>query len=376
MGFILLLHINTPPDFQDHSRFVQEWLSENKSLPPNFLYYLVVAIFSFFKNNLKIIYLSSIFTLSLSVTLKFIVTKKIISDYFRVHNVANNRHQKNYIILFSLLMLFVFSFPNITVITNRWYYLGQIPPNVWHNSTVIFLMPFALLLFWQSYKQLIDPKSNRIWIILLLIVANIFIKPSFFFVFVVIYPILLIEKFRFRKNFWLNLLPIVVGVLVLYIEYRFIYVSPSDTIAKSGIKIAPFHVWSHFLSSPFPFILIPLSIVTSTCFPIAYLIVYRKEYFKNILTKYVFFLYVTGLIIFSTLSETGLREFHGNFSWQNIVCSYILFMVTGLLLLKKIISNDTILIEKKNKVLVLLYLLHFLSGIMYIGKILLSRSFY
>lgn len=380
-GLILLLDIS-PRDLQMHGRFVQQWLSESKPLPPNVLYYLVVSIFSFLKDNLNIIYLSSIFTLSLSVTLKFIVTKKIISDFFRLNKVGNNRHQKKYIILLSFLMLFVFSFPNIRAIIRLFYskcegsyYLGQISPNVWHNSTLIFLMPFALLLFWQSYQQLIDPQSNRIWIISLLIVVNIFIKPSFFFVFIIIYPMLLIDKFGFRKIFWLNLLPIIVGVLILYIEYHFIYVSPFDTTAKAGIKIAYFHVWSHFLSSSSP-IFILLSIVTSFCFPITYLIVYRKEFFKNILTKYAFFLSVTGLIIFSTLTETGTREFHGNFGWQNIICSYILFMVTGQLLLKKIISNDTLLIEKKNKILILLYLLHFLSGIMYIGKAFLSRSLY
>jgi len=47
----------------------------------------------------------------------------------------------------SFTLLFVFSLPSVQVFTNKFYYLGQFTPNVWHNSTTIFLMPFALLLF-------------------------------------------------------------------------------------------------------------------------------------------------------------------------------------------------------------------------------------
>ncbi|OQX97833.1 MAG: hypothetical protein B6I24_07425 [Bacteroidetes bacterium 4572_128] len=74
-------------------------------------------------------------------------------------------------------------------------------------------------MFWISYKQLLEHKNKRIYIISLLIALNIFSKPSFFLVFVVIYPLFLLYKYKLSKTFFLNLIPIVFGALLLSVEY-------------------------------------------------------------------------------------------------------------------------------------------------------------
>ncbi len=66
-------------------------------------------------------------------------------------------------------------------------YLGKTVSNVWHNSTIIFLFPFALILFWEEYKIIYKKgycNKGKILLVFILVVLNALIKPSFLFVFI------------------------------------------------------------------------------------------------------------------------------------------------------------------------------------------------
>jgi hypothetical protein len=204
----------------------------------------------------------------------------------------------------------------------------------------------------------------------LLVIVNILIKPNFFWVFLVVYPLLLATRIGVGRKFLLNVLPIaILGVLLLSAQYYFLNIYPdAATAAESGIKISPFSVWSHYSSN------IPLSIVVSSFFPLVYLCFHLKEVLKNLLLKYAVSLYLVAISIFSVLSETGPREFHGNFFWQCVACNYILFMVVCILFMEKAPFNSKM--GKKEKVIVSSFLLHVAFGIIYLGKMFLSGDFF
>jgi len=329
-------------------------------LPANFLYYFIVWTLAFFNTNIHALSVSSIIVLSASVAAKVLVTRRIFFDYFAISG-KHIAHPESLSIA-ALLLAFAFSLPGAGILQGR-FYLGQLPPNVWHNSTAIFLMPFVLLLFWTSYKQLIEPQNKRIWLISLLNIVGILIKPNFFLVFGLVYPLFLITRMRLGVRFWLNVLPILVpGVLFLTIQYFFFF-------GDSGVKIALFSLWSHYSPN------IPLSLMASTLFPLTYVCLYWRKATKNLLFSYSFMLSIASVIIFSVFSETGSREFHGNFGWQFIICNYILFAVTLLLAIER---NPEIRWRKmatKDRAIFSVFLAHVIYGLFYLGKMLILRDY-
>jgi len=330
-------------------------------LPPaNFLYYLVVYMVALSSTGTSPLFVSSALVLSLSVAAKFRITREICVEYYR-DVLGDNAASDVIVVVWSVLLLIVFSLPIST------FYLGQIPPNVWHNSTTIFVMPFALSLFWLSYKQLVEPAPRRILFIGALCVLNVFIKPSFFFVFSLSYPLMLVRRFGLGRRMWRNLWPVVVGLIMLLVLYVLIYLLSfgSARVGESGIAIRPFSVWSRYSSN------IPLSLVASFAFPITYLAFYWREVSKHLLLQYSLLGSLISICIFVMLSETGPREFHGNFGWQCIICNYILFLVTTVLFAEKV--NTVGLRNWKNKTILAAFLLHVLAGFLYLARALYTR---
>lgn len=362
--FASLIYFKIPTDIQDHAQMLVGFLNGTLPIPANPLYYLSVYALSFFQQNMSVLLAISIFILSLAVTLKFVITKKVFGDYI-AGGAREIGQLDKFVALACFLLIFVFSLPS-TGILRGWFYLGQTPPNVWHNSTTIFLMPFALLLFWTSYKQLTNPKNYRIWIIVLLVIANVLVKPNFFWVFSIVYPLLLIIRIGINARFWLNILPVILGLLLSGTLYYLF----SHNGGGGGIIISPFLVWSHFSSN------IPLSIVASIFFPLTFLSFYWKEMLRSLLLKYAILSYLVSILIFLTIAETGERQLHGNFSWQCMVSNYILFMVVFMLWLEKITSNGKLgKLAKKDKVIASSLIAHFIFGVAYLIKIFLSGSY-
>ena len=259
---------------------------------------------------------------------------------------------------------------SLILIPTTHMYLGNIPSNIWHNSTEIFLMPFALFLFWRTYKLLDNSNYSikEIIIICVLVFINASIKPSFIFCYVVAFPILALLKHRFNKEFFMKIIPVILGIIFIIILKNYVYSSSIyNPMDESSIKIAPFHVWAYFTKNN-----ISLSLISSVFFPICFFLVYYKKIKNNLIIRYSTILFVSSLLIFILLSETGRREFHGNFMWQTIVCNYILFTCCISVFVKLIM--DKVKIEKKDIIIFSIFCLHSLSGIIYIIKVLNSDS--
>jgi len=369
--FLLIFALPVFSDLPGHLSLLVGAANGSWAFPANPLYYLAVWTLSLFSTDLRLLQISAIAVLATAVALKVYITKRIMYDYLAM----SSRHigQPDRVPITAFMLAFVFSLPLATLI-GGYFYLGQMPANVWHNSTTIFLMPVALLLFWTSYKQLVEPKNSRIWLISLLAVVSILIKPNFFFVFAIVYPLFLATRVGIGRKFWLNVLPMEIpGVLLLGVQYYWLAIYPGRFVApgaieQSGVKISLFSVWSHYSRS------LPLSLLASFFFPLTYL--YWRRLNENLLLRYAVMLVVASVAVFSIFSETGAREFDGNFFWQCTVCTYILFATLCMLLIEENLPNPKLRnLTKEDKAIVLAFLAHLIFGILYIGKMLVTRTY-
>lgn len=337
-------------------------LIKARNYPPNFLYYFAIDLFSFFSKQEKFLYLASAFALSLAVTLKLYFTYQIINDRLNIKNI----HKA----FLAFCMLIVFSLPNISYFLNHQYYLGQITPNVWHNSTTIFAFPFALLLFWKSFLYIESPERTKLINIFLLIVLNIIIKPSFFFIFAIGFPLFTLYKLGWSKYFWKVSIIVSIGILFIFFQYLLIYKLGIgyERINNERDKIAlmPFVVWKTYTGNYWFMI---TAFLTSLAFPVFSALLSLKKLIRSDFWIYSVILQFIAIVLFILLAESGPRIVHGNFYWQCVFASYILFLTTLINLFQLSIKKN------QKRFLLLIFSGHVLSGVVYFVKMIAFHSY-
>lgn len=369
--FLFIIYF-VPTDIPTHANKVKE-INEGKSAyPPNFLYYLVLNIFcAFSKNQTTILNVSSVI-LAVSVMFKYVVTRDILVSCF------NDQNRATFIRLISIACLLLFALPDLySFFFLHQYYLGRIVPNVWHNSTTITLFPFAILLFWKQYQVLsgtISLNAKNLFLLFMLMVVNVTIKPSFFMVYAPVTSVALLLILGVKRDTFLNLIPVLLCGFLLYFLQKLIYTYNIGSYyeEKSELVISkPFEVWSHFM----PLWYIPVAIIISFLLPISYLLVFRSLVKVNrLLFLYTIGLMITGLCWAIMVAETGPRMFHANFFWQNVVCIYLLDMIILIDAMARYFSAP--IMDKRMKIFGSVFLLHIVSGIIYIAWMFVRHTFY
>ena len=349
----------------DHAAFARQMSTGEIPYTGNFLVYLLVNIFSFFTANVTATEVSLCFLLAFAAVYRYYLTQKKINEV-----VGTENNQWLYALL-ALSMLFVFAIPIPSYFSDDYFmYIGNYVPNVWHNSTILFLFPFALLLFELSYKQLRQYNAKRNWWIFGLVLLNLFIKPSYFFVFISVYPLLLLYNYKLKKEFWYSIIPLIIGFGFLIIEYWVIYKigKPTDK-AASSVVFLPFYRSSEFADLQ----LIPVAMFFSMLFPILYTLFNIRKVIKSQAFWYSMLSFFVSVLIFFFISESGPRAAHGNFYWQIVICAWISFFVALLALLKDFKLEGKTL---KNISLLSVYSIHVLVGIIYFVRLLVTGGYY
>jgi hypothetical protein len=299
---------NKWPDLYDHAvMYTKPWGPEIYS---HVLYFLVLAIVTLNSNAPGAVYLATIIVLTGCVTWKFAV----IAGFLRRHSL---RRPTTGFAFLAFSLCFVHSIP----FRVSEFYIGQFTGNVWHNSTTIMLVPLALLQFRYSLHLLNNYQSSTSYkLILVTVLANL-VKPNFFLCYAAVFPLFLfyMNAYRLNGRFFLSLIHIFAGVLVLVFEYLVTY-QGSDHSA--GLLIAPFRVWDHYTGNKL------LALVSSLLFPLLYVFLFLKRVLREMELLYAWLLYSCGLAIFILFCESGTRMYHGNFIWQMVPCTLVLFMVS------------------------------------------------
>ncbi|MDR2207307.1 MAG: hypothetical protein LBE36_14245 [Flavobacteriaceae bacterium] len=357
-------------DMPAHADFAIK-MSQGKITIGNFILYGLINTLSFcfsflpsLMSPLVIAKISLVFLLALATTYRFRWTYN--------HLECSVQWQR---FLLALSLIFVVAIPIPSIFVTRYLYLGNFTPNVWHNSTTIFLFPFAIMLFTISMKQLEGYNSRRNLWLLLFVFLNIFIKPSYFFVWVCVYPLFLFVKYRLSLKFLKGLIPVVIGMIFLFVEYLWIYYFGGGAGRESSVIIKPFHAYTFYASLG----MMPLALLFSLLFPILYFILNLKRLYKNSVFLFVYVSLFVAIAIFMLFMETGVREKNLNFYWQIVICTWLCFYIS----LSDWLKNREQLVQSRNSKVkflsiylpIIIYAVHVIAGIAYLGKYIFMGSY-
>ncbi len=366
---LLFTHIDT--DIQAHAFITHKFITTGGSLTPNFLYFIVIALFAGFSKYKLMYYASSVLVISLSLTAKFFINNKYINEFSAVQIEEKNKFK--YV---PISLMFIFCLPGLNFFVNNNFLLGQLASNLWHNSTVIFLFPFAIMLFFEIFSFLEKSGKSKFTLLIFLVVINILIKPSFIFTIIptAIIWVIFTKKYNNRNLLLKVSFLSILALALIFMQYFIIYIS-SETVSEidckscsDGVSIEPFAVWKYYSLS------IPFSFISSFLFPFLYFLCTKGKIMKDNLVKFATINWFFGIVIFILFVETGGRKYHGNFGWQMIIGNYLLFFVLAI----RLFTNSSELSRKSvvYKILSLSFLLHVIWGVIYFFKILFLKNYF
>ena len=114
------------------------------TVPGDPLYFGLLAALAGFQKSTEALNIATIAVLGVAVGAKYLISAYIAMRETDAQGLKLRVSGESGLILLVALLPFAFSLPTNNI------FLGQEPPNVFHSSTTIFLMPFALLLFYLS----------------------------------------------------------------------------------------------------------------------------------------------------------------------------------------------------------------------------------
>ncbi len=340
------------------------------AMPPTALFYGFTWLAALGQCDFFRLMGAAVFTLSIFGLAKFWITRRILEEYFGDFSPAYG--------WLALALAFVCSLPTADWWSRGYYIAGQPSPNYWMNGTLAASYPFAIALFWQSYRQLQQPSPNGWRWQLLLIVLLAVSKPSYLFVFGLVYPALLIgNHFRNRRVLLTHLAPLALAGLLLALEYYLVFIHPQSVYVQdfnlgrtSGVVFRPLEVWRLYSSN------IPLSILAGVLFPLGVAVSYWSELRSRLLFWYAWAGFGAAIAVSASLMQTGEEYYNWSFRFQHYIAAYLLFLVSVLFVWEKIRLNGYRLQGGKLWWSAGLFALHLGSGIVYLVKMWWTRSYY
>lgn len=250
-------------------------------------------------------------------------------------------------------------------------------PNLWHNGSTIFVFPFCMLLFWEVRKWFLGSQPNYlllgIWTFMIL-----GIKPNYLFGLIPGLLAMAILSQPNRKSFTL------IGIysaLVLAFLFASKWLIFSDTAeeslfynfnARGDVIFHPFGVWLNLTESPL------WDLLGSFPLLIASLFLFGKTLWANPEFRLAFLTFFFGLLVFFLFAESGPGYLDGNFYWQIPISIFLLYVVMGKVILrsfyqKQLLTSADLL---KIRILSILFSLHVLSGLAYLGRLLYTGQYF
>lgn len=281
----------------------------------------------------------------------YLLTNKVLNEY---------GVKKSELVSFMLCIVTAIWLPfyNINI------YLGQGSPNTWHSPTNMIVKPFAILVFFMVVNLLKKIKTDeeislKEYILLsFLLILSALAKPSFYqgfipALFLYIIFALIYSRFQYVKQYFILGLSIVpVTILILFQMFRNFFTGTGNL--DGGIGIGWFLVPK--LYSPN----IIISLVLLICFPICFTFL-KREYLKRLDLKLAWIYFLISYFEYGLLYEKGERFAHGNFGWAYSLAAFILFAVTTGLFFANFKTEKI-----QDKILLGVWLLHGISGMLYI----------
>lgn len=335
-------------DYTLHLKLVRD-LIERSRWQPHFLYHLAVGTASAWQTAPGRLAAAGTLVLTLAAIARALLSYYLIDPEGR-------RPVRTFLFCWALLLAMPlwnwWKFPII--------YLGQVTPNVWHNPTFVFAMPFTLALFMLAAQYLREPTRRNLAMVGLLMPLNAVAKPNYLLAFGPCWALLLgarcVASFRIgwaaAHRAMIDLViafgPAVVALLIQYVT-TFTSAAPGG----QRIVLAPLKVWS--LYSPN----IPASILLGIAFPLATMICYPRQTLSDSRLLLGWAVLAAAILQFALLGETT-RMSHANFAWGCYMADHVLFALCCSLLHKQRGSP--------RYWIAVVLALHVLAGSFYLGR--------
>ena len=351
-------------DIKDHNLLLSNYLSAGYfPIPPGY-YFLVYALD-------MLIRIKYPFVVSSALVLSFFLWWKYKLLFTEISKSMGRKGPKSFLLSLSFLFLSPIFIP---AIDGDFWYLGKFTQTIWHNSTLICVFPFCIVLTLQTLKWLESKDRTHLFSMSVLCFSILLIKPSFLFCFIPGLPIyILIRERKLSTQFIHSLLFISVIFLLLFLE-KYLIFSWDPMINKlyavdeiSKVVINPLGVWLNFSNEPlFDFI---------SSFPLLlfFLICWKKSAFETPYFNLSLLLLVFALLVYLLLAETGWREFHGNFYWQIPIA----LLINSLSILLAVIRSFRLEGRKwtpKYVAIALVYVIQVAMGLCYWLRIFVERT--
>ena len=353
--FLISHQLDAPSDYRSyasdigsHIFFVEKYF-EGKVYIPHPLWHIFVHYMSY-------ITMSEKFSASLVTALLVLLWLYIVQAIYTFF-IANEK-KSTYLYTF-LFIVFIIG-PAYIPLVSKFIIAGTGGPNMWNNTTLITVKPFAILTVFFTVLGL-EKKHIHYYVFgAIALLISIFAKPSFVIAFLPALALLiLIKKFYTKENliYFAVLSFISVGTLA----YQFLHTF-GEGEGKSKIIISFLGVWSPATSS------VLLSILLALLFPLLYFIFNLKDAKNNNYLMLTWIMTFISIIYAAFLAESGPRFYHGNFFWSYMVSLSLLYVFT-LIDYFKYISN----IKPSIKVLLNIVLLwQILVGLFYFIKLMMG----
>ena len=353
-------------DLPAHARIAQQMLEEHRLFSTNFLMYFLINLLTFFTGAKYPMRAVLVLLLAAANTAKY----TIVREAFREWTSSKTAKLASFSMLFVYIIpLMYFLKPLGIFLSADNMYMGYYVPNVWHNSTILCMMPFAIACYLLSVKQFKQYTDRRNKYISLFLVLSVLVKPSFFFVYVIAYPIIMLSHYGLSKTFSKSLLPLLAGGICLVYEYVTIYYSGVNDGSSVVIDIAQLFT-PDFWQSHILYLVVSLSL------PLLFLCLYGRTIVRDPEFWFVLIMLVCGLGIMWCCRETGPRATHGNFGWQTIATMWFVYFYMLKTVINSEVSPSLQWGGHSRRVTLIIFGLHVIMGFVYLGKFLVTKSFY
>jgi hypothetical protein len=213
--------------------------------------------------------------------------------------------------------LVVMSAVFIPLIDGEFWYLGKFTSTIWHNSTLIAVFPFSILLMKFALDWLSKPTQKLMYIIVGLGILVALIKPSFLFCFIPAFPLFVLfsEKKINKKVLGASGIALILFLIILVEKFLIFNWDPMryqlyTQSEQSEVVIAPMKVWLYHSDQPiFDFVSSFPLLITFLCF-------WKRQAFQSTFFSFSLLNLFFALLVYALFAETGFREYHGNFYWQ------------------------------------------------------------
>lgn len=253
----------------------------------------------------------------------------------------------------------------------EYFYSNQLAYNPWHNDTYSTMRMFAIwaLVYYLRIKNSTMNAKRRDIKEYIMFAGMLFLatwsKPSFFYLFMpamgIEILIDLINKYKNKETFGRVLalaMSTVPALIVFLIIYYMSFIGETKVDSSVAIGVSPMFVG---LEQPI------LATAIILILPLIGMLVSRKliKEHKDIF-RFFWLIFLSGLLTFMFVYETGYRCFHGNFGWGCIMGNFILLVFSVYLLSRKVSLKEGNILTIIG---VIMFIYQVACGVVYLYKI-------